>query len=448
MSGLSHNRRGAGSFDRRAWLKLSAAGVLGCGMSGWLERLAAASLPGRRPGGCILLWMNGGPSQLDTFDLKPGTPNGGQFSDIDTTVPGIKISEHLPKVATHAADMCIIRSMTTKEGDHGRATSLVHSGYLPQGPIRYPTLGSLVAKELGASDAELPNFVSIAPFRALAPAAYGPGFLGSTYAPLVVGDKRGTPAAEGDYALTVENLTSANSLSTESVDGRLHLLGAQNDRFTRGRPAATHHVVAYERAVRLMRSSAGRAFDLDDESAETRERYGKTRFGQSCLLSRRLVERGVPFVEVTLSGVDDQTPGWDTHAKNFETVKKLSEVLDPAWAALMSDLKSSGLLDTTLVVWMGEFGRTPAINTQAGRDHFPNAWSAVVAGAKTVGGQVVGRTSADGMTIEDRPVAVPDLLATVCKAIDIDPEKQNISNTGRPISIVDSKAQPVAEILR
>jgi uncharacterized protein (DUF1501 family) len=432
--------------DRRRWMQLSAAGVLGCSMSGWLEALAAASDPAKRRGSCILLWMNGGPSQMDTFDLKPGTENGGSFKDIDTTVPGVKISEHLPRLATHASDMAIVRSMTTKEGDHGRATTLVRTGYLPVGAIRYPTLGSLVAKELGRDDAELPNFVSIAPFRSLAPAAYGPGFLGSGYAPLVVGDG---PSGEGNTegTLKVENLALPDAVSPDSIDGRLSLLNAQNSRFIRERPAAAPHDVAYGRAVRLMRSAAANAFELGEETAATRERYGKSKFGQGCLLARRLVERGVPFVEVTLSGVDNQVLGWDTHADNFETVKKLSGVLDPAWSALLDDLRAGGLLDSTMVVWMGEFGRTPKINPGGGRDHYPNAWSAVLAGGGIRGGQAIGRTSADGTTIEDRPVAVPDLLATICQALDIDPAKQNISNTGRPIGIVDSKAQPLAEIL-
>ncbi len=451
MSRTYANRRTGLSSSRREWMQLASAGALGGSFSGWIERLAAASVPRARPGGCILLWMNGGPSQMDTFDLKPGTPNGGSFREIDTAVPGIKISEHLPRLATHAGEMCIVRSMTTKEGDHGRATSLVRTGYLPQGPLRYPPLGALVAKELGPAAAELPNFVSIAPFRALAPGAYGAGFLGSAYAPLVVGESRAAAVAEGSddtIDLSVENLQAPAGVDNESIAGRLDLLTAQNGRFLQTRPAALAHSAAYERAVRLMRSSAANAFDLDDESSATRERYGKNRFGQGCLLARRLIERGVPFVEVTLSGVDDQVLGWDTHADNFASVAKLSAVLDPAAAALLDDLRASGLLATTLVVWMGEFGRTPKINSTGGRDHFPNAWCAMMAGARVRGGQVVGRTSVDGMTIEDQPVPIENFLATVCMAIGVDPEKSNISNTGRPISIVDSKAQVLAEILQ
>ncbi len=268
----------------------------------------------------------------------------------------------------------------------------MRTGYLPQGALRYPPIGALVAKELGTAEADLPNFVSIAPFRALAPAAYGAGFLGSAYAPLVVGESREGGGTEKAMDLSVENLETPANVGEESITGRLDLLSTQNDRFLARRPAALSHSVAYERAVRLMRSSASQAFDLEQESSATRDRYGRNRFGQGCLLARRLVERGVPFVEVTLSGIDDQVLGWDTHADNFDSVAKLSRVLDPAAAALLDDLRASGLLATTLVVWMGEFGRTPKINSGGGRDHFPNAWSTMLAGARVRGGQVVGRT--------------------------------------------------------
>src|SRR5262249_15351113 len=189
--------------------------------------------------------------------------------------------------------------------------------------------------------------------------------------------------------------------------------------------APQSHQTAYERAVRLMKTAASKAFNLDEEPDALRDAYGRNLFGQGCLLARRLVERGVPFVEVTLAGVNGGQFGWDTHQQNFEQVQRLSQVLDPAWATLMDDLKQRGLLDSTLLVWMGEFGRTPKINPQKGRDHFPNAWSTVLAGGGIQGGQVVGRTSADGTTVEERAVNVPDLLATVCQALGIDPLKPN-----------------------
>jgi uncharacterized protein (DUF1501 family) len=197
-----------------------------------------------------------------------------------------------------------------------------------------------------------------------------------------------------------------------------------------------------------MRSASVKAFDLEDEPARLRDAYGRNAFGQGCLLARRLVERGVPFVEVTLSSVEgNQSFGWDTHFQNFESVKKLSAVLDAGWSALMDDLRSRGLLDSTLIVWMGEFGRTPKINANAGRDHFPAAWTTALAGGGLKGGQAFGRTSGDGTTVEDRPVSVPDFIATVCLALGIDPRTQNLSNVGRPIRIADPAARPIGEVL-
>jgi hypothetical protein len=325
----------------------------------------------------------------------------------------------------------------------------MRNGYLPAPPVRYPTLGSLVANELGDLQAELPNFVSIAPFRNFNPAAYGPGFLGSQYAPLFVGQSRNPYADEDepDDDLSVADLAPPEGIAGDTVAERIGLLGWLNDRFVAdlAAPPAVGYRTAYERAIKLMRSKAAKVFDLDEEPAEVREAYGRTRFGQGCLLARRLVERGVPFVEVTLGGVN--SIGWDTHTGNFDTVKELSGELDPAWATLMSELKSRGLLETTTILWMGEFGRTPKINDNTGRDHYPNAWTTVVGGGGIKGGQVVGRTSADGMTVEDRPVSVPDLLATVCTALGIDPTKQNVSNVGRPIRVVDPSGAAVAEIL-
>jgi hypothetical protein len=442
-------------LSRRDWLRLTTAGVVSYSLSGWLEALAAdtATHPQRRRS-CILLWMNGGPSQMDTFDLKPGHANGGPYKEIETSVPGIRISEHLPKLAQQMERMVLVRSMTTKEGDHGRATYLLRTGYLPQGPIQYPSIGSLVARELGSDDAALPNFVSIAPFRFFNVGAYGPGFLGPQYAPLVVGELGVPGARPGDannyeQALKVQDLQPPADVSRPQADARIELLEGLEREFLARHPgvSAESHRTAYERAVRLMRTEAARAFDLSDEPPALRDAYGRNLFGQGCLLARRLVERGVPFIEVTLAGVNNQAFGWDTHQRNFEVVEQLSRVLDPAWATLMEDLRQRGLLDSTLIVWMGEFGRTPKINNNKGRDHYPNAWSTVLAGGGLRGGQVVGRTSPDGTTVEDRPVTVPDFLATICQALGIDPLKQNMSNVGRPIRIVDRGAQPIQEVI-
>jgi hypothetical protein len=448
----------ANQLSRRDWLRLGAAGFMGASMSGWLEALAAdAAKAKERKKSVILLWMNGGPSQIDTFDLKPAHANGGEFKEIDTNVSGIKISEHLPKIAKFMDKMAIVRSMTSKEGDHGRASFLMRNGVLPQGPIQYPTIGSLISKELGDDHAELPNFVSIGPYRFFSPAAYAPGFLGPKYAPLVVGDFGAqffNPQAQNAYdqALKVQDLAPPSHVNKDQADARIDLLQGLEKDFIEKHPgvAPQSHATAYDRAVRLMRTAAAKAFDLDEEKAATRDAYGRNLFGQGCLLARRLVERHVPFVEVTLSNIPgvQNAFGWDTHQQNFQVVKALSGALDSGWSSLMQDLKDRGLLDSTLIVWMGEFGRTPKITAgSVGREHFPNVFSTVLAGGGIKGGKVIGKTSADGMEIEDGKATVPDFLATVCKAVGIDPSKHNMSNVGRPIRIVDKSGRPIEEVL-
>jgi hypothetical protein len=421
-------------LTRRAWLASAALGISGVSVSGWLGRLAAGAIDDpRRKRTCILLWMAGGPSQMDTFDLKPGHANGGPFKEIKSSARGVQISEHLPQLAKQMDHFAVLRSMRSREGDHGRATHHLRTGYLPQGSIRFPSLGALVSNELADADADLPGFVSVMPQGEFAQSAIAAGFLGPRYAPLVVGGMGGT--------LKVEDLKSP-SVSAECARERLSLLRDVESGFLASRPgaAASSHVTAYDRAVRLGSESAKRAFDLSREPQALRDKYGANLFGQGCLLARRLVERNVPFVEVTLGG-------WDTHDNNFEQVKSLSGVLDAAWATLVDDLRDRGLLDSTLIVWMGEFGRTPGINPRNGRDHFPGAWSVVLGGGGIKGGQVVGATSNDGMAVEDRPTTAPDLMATICLALGLDPRKQNQSNVNRPIRLADPSAEPVREVL-
>ena len=422
----------------------------------WLEAVAQenAANPQRRRS-CILLWMNGGPSQMDTFDLKPGHVNGGPYQSIATNVPGIRISEHLPRVARHMDKLALVRAMSTREGDHGRGTFYLRSGYLPQGPIQYPTLGSLVAKHIGTNDLPLPNFVSIAPYRVFSPAAYTSGFLGPQYAPLMVGEINNfnfqANSQDGyDQSLRVADLAAPEGIESAQFDARVGLLEDMERDFTSRHQtvAARSHQTAYDRAVRLMRTSARTAFNLGEETAAIRDAYGRNLFGQGCLLARRLVERGVPFVEVTLGALPNNPIGWDTHGQNFDNVRRLSQVLDPAWGTLMDDLRQRGLMDTTTIIWMGEFGRTPRINQGQGRDHYPNAWTTVIGGGGIRGGQVYGRTSADGTTVEDpRPVSVPDFIATALRALGIDHTDTNMSNVGRPIPVADRSSQPIRELL-
>jgi hypothetical protein len=378
---------------------------------------------------------------MDTFDLKPGHANGGEVKEIATSVPGIRMSEHLPQLARRMQHLALIRSMNTRVADHGLGTFLVRTGRLPQGPVQYPAFGSMISKELGFGHGALPDFVSIAPNRGDSPAAaaaWDPGFLGPRYAPLIVGEERGLPY---EQALRIPNVKPGDDVVAARSEARLNLL-LDLERDMAGRNAGVaqqSHASAYERAARLMRGPAAAAFDLDQESARLRDRYGRNLFGQGCLLARRLVERGVPFVEVALNG-------WDTHEQNFRGTRALCEVLDPGWSSLMDDLRDRGMLDSTTIVWAGEFGRTPQINPGLGRDHFAKAWTTVLAGGGVRGGQVYGRSSADGATVEGKPTDEKDFLATICRALGIDPARENVLKTGRPIRIVDAGAMPITEI--
>ena len=437
------------SLTRRSFAKLSGLSLVGTASSGWLPRLAAqlAETGAKPPRSCILLWMSGGPSQMETFDPKEGQENGGSTKAIDTSVPGIRIAENLPKVATVMEHLAPIRSMSTKEGDHTRATYFMRTGYLPQGPIQYPSMGAFLGKGLKKADCDLPSYVSINPFRAFSPGAYGPGFLGPAWSPLVVGSETDK---DKNVSFQVRNLKPADRLSDAQVDGRLNLLNTLETSFLTERPdgPGSSHLQSYEQAIRMMKSSAVSAFDLDEEDEILRDAYGRSTFGQGCLLARRLVERGVSFVEVSLTGVDGAPgAGWDTHAENFTAVKSLCEVLDPGYATLMTDLKQRGLLDDTLVVWMGEFGRTPQINANSGRDHWPGSWSTVLGGAGIRGGQAYGSTSHDGTQIAENPVTVQNFMATICRALGLNPAATNLSNIGRPIPLADHGAIAIDALL-
>lgn len=445
-----------GRSSRRQWLRLAAAGLIVGSRPCWLKTLAAeaAAATPRAKRACILLWMSGGPSQIDTFDMKPDHANGGEFKPIATNVPGIHISEHLPRLSSLVDRLSLIRSMSTSEGDHGRASYFVRTGYMPQGQLQYPTLGSIVSKELADERSELPGFVSISPYRLYDKAAYGPGFLGYRYAPLIVGEEGSGPAIpklDDGSSLKVKDLEHPDGLELRRRDFRLDLMDQLDDDFIADHPDATtarSHRDAFVHAVRLIDSRGVQAFDLDREPDRIRDAYGRNPFGQGCLLARRLIEQGVPFAEVTLHRVDGvNATGWDAHRQNFDTVRRLSAVLDVGWSTLIEDLAQRGMLETTTIVWMGEFGRTPKINADAGRDHAPNAWTTVLAGGGIRGGTVVGLTSPDGVEIEERPVSIPDLISTVYRAIGVNPGTQNPSNVGRMIGVVAPGARPIEEIL-
>jgi hypothetical protein len=432
-------------FSRREMLGWGLAGALGVSFSGWLPRLAAAAgeAAAKQGKSCILLWMNGGPSQTDTFDLKPGHANGGPFKETATAVPGVKISEHLPGVAEQMKDLAIIRGLSTKEGEHGLATQLMMTGYpVQQAGVRYPSLGSLLAKELGSEESDLPNFISLSPFRMV-----DAGFLGPNYAPLIVSGASDDPNTRANLAL--EDLAPPRDRGGKTLQDQFDILRFMEREFDKSEKAdaVKAHRASYAKAMRMVESQGRKAFQLDQEPSELRDAYGRNRFGQGCLLARRLVERGVAFVEVALAGMPGNIAGWDTHVDNFNQVKALSQILDPAWSTLIKDLRERGLLESTLVIWMGEFGRTPKITPNGGRDHFPLAWSVVVGGAGIHGGQVIGKTSPDAMEVADRKVSVAELYGTICAALGIDHKKENISPEGRPIPLVDRGGTPITELV-
>ncbi|MBW3543150.1 MAG: DUF1501 domain-containing protein, partial [Planctomycetes bacterium] len=298
---------------------------------------------------CILMWMGGGPPTIDLWDLKPESKNGGEFRPIDTAAPGVQISEHLPHTAKVMDNLSIVRSMSTREADHGRGRYFMHTAYVPNPTVVHPTFGSVVSHELGTkrTDLEIPAFISIGG------GSGSPGFLGMTHAPFVVGSDGRIRNADG-------------SGSRDRLGNRLAMLDVIETSFIksgRGESPQAHRDV-YQKAVNLMTSEQMKAFRIADESPETQEAYGNNNFGRGLLMARRLVETGVPFIEVDLGG-------WDLHQNVFATLRdQRLPVLDQGIAALTQDLKQRGLLDDTVLVWMGEFGRTPRINQNVGRDHW------------------------------------------------------------------------------
>jgi len=371
----------------------------------------------RRNKAAILLWMGGGPSTMDIWDLKPGAPTGGPFKPISTSADGVQICEHMPLMADQMHHMAIVRSMSTREADHMRGRYYMHTGYVPNPNVEHPGYGSVIANRLAdqVPDLEIPPFISVGG------GSVGPGFLGMAWAPFVV-DSNGR----------IRDLDMG--IDQARLQERLQMLAAIEDRFIgerRGGSAEEHRKVI-SKTVRLMNSDQMAAFKVAEEPEQIRERYGNTGFGRGCLLARRLVEAGVPFVEVDLGG-------WDNHEGIFATLadRKLPE-LDKAMSALVSDLADRGMLDDTVVMWMGEFGRTPNINGGGGRDHWARSWSVVVGGGGFRRGIVVGETSADGREVASEPHASQDLMASVLKSLGISLETTFTSKNGRPMKIANS----------
>lgn len=370
----------------------------------------------RRRKSAILLWMGGGPSTMDIWDLKPGASTGGPFQPIATS-GNAQISEHMPLMAKQMHNMAIIRSMSTREADHNRGRYYMHTGYVPNPNVEHPSYGAVLSNQLIDQRPEL----EIPPFVTVGGGSVGPGFLGMAWAPFSV-------SSTGQ----VRNLDMG--LGDDRLYQRMYALDLIENGFINQRrgSAASDHQKILKKTLNLMTSEQMKSFKVASEPDSVKERYGNTGFGRGCLMARRLVEVGVPFIEVGLGG-------WDMHSNIHQTLSdtKLPE-LDQAMSALTEDLEQRGLLEDTAIIWMGEFSRTPRINGNAGRDHWARSWSVVVGGAGMNGGIAVGKTSADGTRVETDPYSSQDVMASVCNALGISLQTTFTSTSGRPMKIANS----------
>ncbi len=409
--------------DRRSFLKFALGGTALTAFSpvGNLLGQDATVVASARAKACILLWMGGGPSQLDTWDPKPGRKTGGAFQAINTSVRGMQISEHLPRMAKQAKNFSIVRSLTTREAAHERGTYLMHTGYSPIAGQPFAPVGTVASYELARKNFPLPTYVAIRPPEIPQCEIFG---------------ERHLPFTVQDVNNPVPNVRALVGTDREAL--RREMLQWQEQGFDEDRPGREmeRRREASKRAQDLMTTPLMKAFEIKREKEKVRKAYGGG-FGKNCLLARRLVEVGVPFVEVSLGG-------WDTHDNNFDRVKRLSGALDRGFGTLLGDLVDRDLLKDTLVIWAGEFGRTPRINPGNGRDHWTKCWSVVMAGGGVQGGRVIGSTDRDGMDIRSRPVTVQNFFATIYQSLGIDPDKRYIVN-GRKVQY-SYNGKPVKEL--
>ncbi|HUY33196.1 MAG TPA: DUF1501 domain-containing protein [Pirellulales bacterium] len=420
----------AGMSRRHFMQHVAGASALALPAINFTNALAASSDELRKKHkACILLWMGGGPSTMDIWDLKPGANTGGPFTPIATTGEA-QICEHMPMMAQQMKHMAIVRSMSTREADHNRGRYYMHTGYVPSTTVEHPSYGAVVAHELAdqVPDLEIPPFVSVGG------GSVGPGFLGMTYAPFVVD-------SNGD----VRNLKM--DLEQARLEQRMLTLASIERSFAdQGRgEAPKDHAKILNKTLSLMTSKQMAAFKTDKEPKEVLERYGiiggnpargmgmggNTGFARGCLMARRLVEQGVPFVEVDFGG-------WDTHANIFTTFQNKLPQLDTPMSALIEDLAQRGMLEDTAIIWMGEFSRTPRINGTTGRDHWARSWSVVVGGGGMKGGQAIGATNDDGTAVVTEPYSSEDVMASVLKALGVSLETTFTSKNNRPMKIANS----------
>lgn len=414
---------------RRDLFRFFSAGALAELVSVAMEREARADGPGSavapaKAKSLVVLWMNGGQSHVDTWDPKVGAV-AGPHKAIKTATPGLSISEHMPELARISKKLCIVRGLAHKEGNHQRANALLHTSYSPSPTVDHPSLGGWISKRLGPPQGGLPAFVS------LGGPSHSAGFLGVQHGPFVL-QKPGT---------LPQNVSYAPGVDQARFDSRLKLLDAMEADFAQktGDPKVEGRRALTTQAVGLMRAPDISAFDLASVPKATVEAFGDSDFGRGCLVASRLVAAGTRYVEVALDG-------WDTHTDNFGRTKKLMGVLDPAFASLVKELEQRHLLQSTTIVLMSDFGRTPRINANDGRDHHPSASSVVLAGAGIRTGQVIGETDSQGDKVVAKGLSVPSLVATLASVLGLDPADAAISPAGRPISLSDG-GTPARELL-
>jgi hypothetical protein len=416
------------SMSRRHFLSHMALGsATAMGATHFLSHLQAnAAQVKSNQKACILIWLGGGAPTIDMWDLKPGSKNGGEFKPISTK-GDMQISEMLPEIAKVMDKLSIIRSMSTREADHARGTYYMHSAWVPNPTVVHPTFGSVVSYEIGSKrkDLEIPAFVSIGG------GSGSPGFLGMAHAPFVV-DRQGR----------IQN-ANMESIDQNRLQSRLAMLNAIETNFirsNRGEMGQAHKEV-YQKAVQLMTSEQMKAFNVNEETPEMRQLYGNHDFGNSLLMARRLVERGVPFVEVQFPG------GWDLHNNVFNALRtNLLPRLDTGIAGLTRDLDQRGMLQDVTIVCMGEFGRTPRINQNVGRDHWATSWSLLIGGGGLKGGQAIGSTDEDGVRITSESYLPGDIWATVAHTLRIPLNTVHTSKNGRPMALAGG-GQPVKGLI-